>query len=68
MDGDSPVAVETEEDSPLAVEMNSPVAVGTDEDSPLAVRLDKVFPGANVDPLASGTFSCFFSSGNTEGK
>jgi len=48
--------------------MNSPVAVGTDEDSPLAVRLDKVFLGADVDPLTSGNFSCFFSSGNTEGK
>ena len=66
MDEDSPVG--TEEDSPLAVEMNSPVAVGIDEDSPLAVRLDKVFLGADVDPLTSGNFSCFFSSGNTEGK
>ena len=77
MDEDSPVAVGTDKDSPLAVGMDedSPLAVGKDEDSPLAVgtdedsvRLDKVFPVADVDPLASGNFSCLFSSGNTEGQ
>ena len=70
MNEDSPLAVGTDEDCPVVVgtDEDSSLAVGTDEDSPFEVRLDNVFPGADVDPLASGNFSCFFSSGNTEGK
>ena len=70
MNEDSPLAVGTDEDCPVVVgtDEDSSLAVGTDEGSPFAVRLDKVFPGEDVDPLASGNFSSFFSLGNTEGK